>query len=217
MALGAREDALVELLRERGHAVGSHPIPRPTQADFASSKLADEVRRVYRALGGRLPAFPARVGPWDTTVDGIAIELDEERHFNRYRRETLDCDLYERLPAFPRVVYRELCVSHEPHCVRAAAFGGYWSNKSCDAQFGPSSSPGELDGAGSSRWKQRAFYDFLKDLAPILIGVPVARISVWDSLSVSSRMSVGDVLARKPRNGGTALWSLIQERARDGG
>ena len=52
---------------------------------------------VYRELGGVLDKFPARLGQWDINVDGIAVELDEELHFNRYRTLTLNSSIFGNL------------------------------------------------------------------------------------------------------------------------
>jgi len=41
--------------------------------------------------------------------------------------------------------------------------------------------PGDLDGEGAPRWKQRALYDALKDTAPLLPeGLRLARVATHD-------------------------------------
>lgn len=76
-------------------------MPFPRCEDVESRDVRVEVRRVYRVLGGRLPEFPLNLRSWDVCVGDVAIELDEQRHFNRYRRMTLDSSLYDLLPRFP--------------------------------------------------------------------------------------------------------------------
>jgi hypothetical protein len=102
---------------------------------------------------------------------------------------------------------------------------GKWTNNSCEKQFGVASRPGDLSGNGSPRWKQRAFYDFCKDLSPFLIGVKVVRVAVWDELAGAGRTeTVGEVLGELARRSATAafreahriaLAALVTERAAD--
>src|SRR5512133_3617226 len=56
---------------------------------------------------------------------------------------------------------------------------GYLTNRSTRAQFGSGSAPGDLIGGGSPRWKQRAFYYYLKDLYGMIYGIPVVRLSIY--------------------------------------
>jgi len=150
--------------------------------------LWKEVERVYRELGGVLPTCPLRVGPWDIEVGDVALELDEEQHFNRYRAVTLGSSAYDVIPNFPLVSYRQFCKLHESDCsVKCAAGERYWVSTGATKQFGLGSFRGDLNPPGAPRWKQRAFFDFLKDLAPAITGTRVARISIWDAVLVQSR------------------------------
>lgn len=81
--------------------------------------------------------------------------------------------------------YRTYCESREGACLSKAKHGGYWASDPTLRQFGPASVPGDLQPPGSPRWKQRAFYDFLKDVAPIAFGTPLARLAIWDTVSVN--------------------------------
>jgi hypothetical protein len=119
----------------------------------------------------------------DVTLEEAVVELDETRHFNRYRLNTLRASVYKKLTAFDPDSYRRYCIQHEPVCLKDASKPlGYWTSPSSEREFGPSNTPGNLDQPGSARWKQRAFYDFIKDLAPIALGVHLVRLSVWDEL-----------------------------------
>lgn len=51
---------------------------------------------------------------------------------------------------------------------------------SCEKMFGPAQQKGCLIGNGSPRWKQRAFYDFFKDISCLVTKIPVVRLSVYD-------------------------------------
>ncbi len=66
----------------------------------------------------------------------FAIELDEERHFNRYRNITLNSAIYDQLPNFPTDNYKRFCSAYEGECLCAANWGRNWANPSADNQFG---------------------------------------------------------------------------------
>lgn len=74
---------------------------------------------------------------------------------------------------FDHATYRVYCSAKENRCLRKAGSRGYWSSSSSVAEFGPAGEPGVLAGAGSPRWKQRAFYDFIKDLSPFVLDILV--------------------------------------------
>ena len=209
--MGKKQDALVELLDSEG-SLGQHR--RPNRQDLLRAGLLREVGDVYRGLGGLLDEVPTRVGNWDTVFNEIAVELDEQLHFNRYRLRTLQSPLYRQLPAFPRSSYEQLCREHESACLRAGSYGGKWTNRSCEKQFGSHGAAGDLTGAGAPRWKQRAFYDFLKDLAPLSIELRVARVSIWERLpGDQARRNIEECLKRPAVETGGQLAALIRVRA----
>jgi len=180
--------------------------------ELLSSRWASEIYDIYKQLGGILDDFPSRIGQWDVSLSqsvavdnfgsgrDVLIELDEEQHLNRYRCKTLKAAFYGELASFPREEYIQYCKSHEDAALRKAAHGGFWTNKSSEKQFGPAGVNGILDGNGSPRWKQRAFYDMLKDLTPLLVDISVARISVWDRIFMEKNTweTVDDILKRDP-------------------
>jgi|GEM_PF-797021 hypothetical protein len=149
-----------------------------------------------KGLGGMLGDYPREPGKWDISVqEGFRIELDEEQHFNRYREITLNSRIYEREKIIsPEQLkeYKRFCAEYEHRCPHT---GGWWSNPSANMQFGMASMPRVFDGNGSSRWKQRAFYDFLKDVASLVEGKPLIRISVYDTVCVNGEWkSIGKLL-----------------------
>lgn len=216
--MGARQTALETVLMEAGVATAGRKIGLPLATDIHESGLGEIVDRVYRELGGRRERPRIAPGPWDITANETAIELDEERHFNRYRLVTLNSPVYLKLSGLDVALYREYCRRYEAQCLQSAGHGGYWSNKSCEREFGPPSPNGNLSGRGAPRWKQRAFYDFIKDLAPIALGVRVARVSVWDTIKVRETYRVWEALDRLARTPTEAsiwaspLMTLIDER-----
>jgi len=76
-------------------------LARPTIDDLGKSPLRQVVEDCYRRLGGIGAEIPLRLGHWDAEYEGIAVELDEELHFNRYRLITLESPVYIELPSFP--------------------------------------------------------------------------------------------------------------------
>lgn len=208
-----KQNALRHLLAGTGRVHG-RTLARPTLDDLSKSPLRQVVEDCYRRLGGIGAEIPLRLGNWDAEYDGIAVELDEQLHFNRYRLITLESPVYSELPSFPLKGYRGFCVSREAECLRAGSYGGKWSNSSCSKQFGCPSAQGDLNGNGAPRWKQRAYYDFVKDLSPFLLGMQVARISIWDILEEDTgRRSVLDALQKPDVSTAAALVDLIYARS----
>jgi hypothetical protein len=212
--MGMMQAQLRRLLADVG-IISRNTLRFPRAEDVNSTGQADSVRQVYRKLSGVLPCPQLNLRAWDIEFDGRAVELDEYLHFNRYRALTLEAPIYAKLAKFPLTLYRGFCSTYEGRCLQAGGYGGKWSNRSCEAQFGVSSSPKDLSGNGSSRWKQRAFYDFVKDLSPLVVGVAVARISIWDEVFESGqKRTVAEVLSRpNERTSGRALAQLVHERA----
>src|SRR3954453_21637225 len=108
---GARVAALQELFERLGYEpAGAIVAPRPSSL---SADRRDEVLRLYRALGGTQPSPQLRPGAWDLVLTGgLFVELDEELHFNRYRRTTLEPAWTTDLPW--RDDYLRHCNVHEP-------------------------------------------------------------------------------------------------------
>ena len=134
---------------------------------------------------------PLRPGAWDLAFDeGLVVELDEELHFNRYRTQTLQPAWAAALPWHD--AYLAFSNKHEQQCLAAGKWGKRWTNPSCESMFGPPGAPGALDVAGAPRWKQRALYDAVKDIAALNSRtVRLARLAVWDLIG-STRL--GDAL-----------------------
>lgn len=210
--MGQDVDGFCAILRAAGHEVRTSDIPAssPRLSDL-EPPAQSEALRLYREFGGSHGAPQLRPGPWDIWVDGVLVELDEQLHFNRYRQLTLASPVYGGLSWFPLDTYRQFCRRHEPVCLKHGASQGRWMNPSTERHFGPSGARGDLSGSGSSRWKQRALYDFMKDVA--LHPLPMARVAIWDvipgldGLTVESAVhgAVGPGLA-----GG--LWELVTRR-----
>ena len=97
---GARAAALRALLHGVGAAL-DEGLLLPSVREVAQAGFERDVWRVYTSLGGVRAEARIAPGGWDLVVDGLAVELDEDLHFNRYRRLTLDSPMYELLRAYP--------------------------------------------------------------------------------------------------------------------
>ena len=215
LIVGQDVDGFCRILQSAGHEVAHKGIlePTPRLEDLCAESCA-EVLRLYRALGGQIENPVLRPGAWDVRVDGVLVELDEELHFNRYRLLTLQSVSYERLPWFPVDAYQALCREHETECLANGRSQKRWKNDSTERHFGPSSPRGDLTGNGSSRWKQRALYDFMKDVSALRSEAPaLARIAIWESLPEVSGLTVGAIVNRADGvEYAATLWALVTGR-----
>lgn len=211
--MGKMQDNLIEILKSNNNKITTRTIPFPDFNSILNSNYNDEVIRIYKELGGVEDVFPCNLRKWDLEFDNIPIELDEYLHFNRYRKITLSSSIYNELSSFPLDRYIFLCNKYENNCLKAGSYGGKWTNNSCEKQFGKPSNKGDLNGNGSPRWKQRAFYDFIKDLTPLLFNIPLVRISIWDELELNSRkILIKDILDDCDYFASDAINNLIYQR-----
>ncbi|MCK4664063.1 MAG: hypothetical protein KAT68_14440 [Bacteroidales bacterium] len=160
----------------------SKPKPKPSKKDFLKSEYADELFRTYKKLGGIMDEFPSRFRGWDVELKNVVIELDDERHFNRYRIITLGSEIYKKLDFFPMEKYLKLCKEYESICLRAATWSEKWTSYPSVDQYGEAGPEGELEGNGAPRWKQRAFYDLIRDTTQLMTDYKVIRIPIWDKI-----------------------------------
>lgn len=216
--MGADVEGFCAILRDGGHSVAIENIPvkapRVPDGELSPQAVA-EVMALYKNLGGKVKDPSLRPGSWDIQVDDVLVELDEELHFNRYRLVTLQASSYERLPLFPASTYSGFCESKEPECLKCGRGQQRWMNSSTETHFGPSGKRGDLSDHGSSRWKQRAVYDFMKDLTQLNSNGPrMARIAIWDELPGLAGVTVKEVIHAAPESRALeGLRSLITARS----
>jgi len=80
-------------------------------------------------------------------------------------------------------------------------------------QFGNAGERGVLKGRGAPRWKQRAFYDFLKDVSGLIIGTQYVRVSIYDTVKYSGMVKTVDYAIRNQEQDGIeAIKGLIMSR-----
>ncbi len=150
---------------------------KPSDKVFRDSGLYRIIAEMYEILGGKQDKVPLNIGKYDIDLENFIIEFDEENHFNRYRLKTLSSPIYKDWKNFKVTDYQQYCTKYEDRC---RTYGKFWNTDSTDKQYGVSSPNGVLEGCGSSRWKQRAFYDFVKDVYSIAVNIPIIRISIYD-------------------------------------
>lgn len=188
----------------------------PNSIDLALLKKAgimNEVVRTYNKLGGILDVPPLSFGKWDICLDGFIVELDEEQHFNRYRAVTLESYLYHVEKGFDIVNYAKYCVDYENNCLKKSSWGKYWTSPSTEKQFGLPGIKGDLENIGSPRWRQRAFYDYLRDAFAIIYRTPLVRISIYDKIIAKGQIkSVGTILSVGNEAGLNEIVKFIEEK-----
>lgn len=168
------------------------PLNLPSLVNYKVSDYYAEIFSIYKELGGIQNEIPFFISKLDYFNKGKIVELDEENHFNRYRKITLRASIYESGKTLDKNSYIQYCRLFESNC---QTHGGYWENSSTKKKFGPSDEPGILNKLGSSRWKQRAFYDMLKDFIPYFTNISIKRISIYDKIDYNgNNLSIGNIL-----------------------
>lgn len=184
----------------------------------ALSQLSHHVVRAigetFRAVGGtgeldadRLERFVRRLGSDDRLrIDGeqFVVEYDERQHFTTFRASTLASRLYHRLRVgFDLSEYDSLCST-----ARMTGASGFAHNPSAHRDFACPTIPGEC------RHRQRAFYDFLKDvlLGLGLDGVP-RLIRISDLTDLMGGRPVGEMVEAGTSARAQAFTDLLRRRA----
>lgn len=186
-------------------------VPLPTAESLKAVGLDTEIATIYRRLGGVGAAARVAPGGWDMPTDPFVVELDEQRHFNRFRRATLDSAVYDSNPIFDTDEYRRFCDDHEADCLRSAKHGGYWATPVSNREFGESGPLGVIDGLGPSRWRQRAFYDFVKDAWASATRLPMLRLAVWEAVDGEPQLTLGELLTRLVKKPEAQLTRVVQD------
>ncbi|WLQ06124.1 DUF7255 family protein [Arthrobacter oryzae] len=186
--MGNKEHRAASFMRSLTNA-GYTVVRKPSKAavPWATTRalpdtVADTLKAIFRGMGG-VPTYQDALAPqhWDMRADDLLIEFDEDLHFNRYRSLSLATPWTPDLPWSE--AYARYAVEMEDMCLRAGSHGKKWANDSSDKMFGGSDERGILGPLGSSRWKQRAVYDALKDVYALHTpGVVLARVSIHDEI-----------------------------------
>ncbi len=193
-----REDFLKSIVKDMFGDINNY-FPKMSIFELEYAGVYEEVYRIYKLLGGTMEEIPINYR-WDIKCQKFNLELDEEKHFNRYRAITLDSPIYSDYKYFSVSNYKLYCQEKEELCLKSANYGNYWKTKSTESTFLESNEEGNLLGNGSSRWRQRAFYDFLKDINSIIRNKPIIRISIYDkynNMSINKMLYTEDVKTTK--------------------
>ena len=196
-----RETAMGHLLVEAGYRITTIP-PNANTANMSAAARGTAME-VYERLGGRPEGRALVSGEWDLAVEGnLLIELDEQEHFNRHRALTLEGT------SFPWTAdYQRYCTEHERRC---KTNGQAWETNRSAVMFGPASAPGNHDGVGSPRWRQRALYDAVRDIwVQDNPAWRLARLSMYD---VVDGVQFNEVLKGKHQLDPALLRDLIDSR-----
>ncbi len=188
--MAQREEFLKKICIEK-YGTGKHE--GPSLAELLPEQMK-EVNKIYKELGGLLPTAPYKFRAYDIPLDNFIIELDEQEHFNRYRLKTLDSTIYKNYHNFDVPSYREYCKKYEFKC---RTHGKYGNNPSTVKQFGPADPSFIAEDLGWSRWKQRAFYDLIKDAYSIAKNLPIVRLSIYDEYEGET---INELLNRQDRS-----------------
>lgn len=189
-----RQKLLSKLMTEH-YGIGNNPGNSLYPNDLKRAGLTNEVNRIWKNLGGIGEAYPLLFGDWDMILEGFILELDEEQHFNRYRATTLKSFTYHVGNGFELIDYTRYCLQYENECLEKSSWGKYWTSPSIERQFGLPGINGDLEGNGSPRWRQRAFYDYLRDVFAMIYRIPLIRVSIYDKIIANGLIkSVGTIL-----------------------
>lgn len=205
-----KQNILKGILLKRFNPGNINRLPVMRIEDIKYAGIYTEVFNTYKLLGGTELEIPINFGKWDIVLEDFIVEFDEEQHFNRYRRITLNSLIYSVAPHFNFHSYLKFCDIYEEECLIKASRGGYWTSPSTERQFGNTGPKGELTGNGSPRWKQRAFYDYLRDVYSVIFNIPVVRLSIYDKLVIKGITATIDELLISSNKWPEAIINLIQ-------
>ncbi|MCS7005037.1 MAG: hypothetical protein NZM38_06890 [Cytophagales bacterium] len=177
-----------------------HPIPqlRYEMLSDSSKEMLHELVKKWGGNPSRLIKFQPR--PWQIELEGnIAVCLDENISFNRYRLETLYYPFYQTFKGFSLSNYQRYCRQFETECAKTATnTPTIWSTQQGEYFFGPSSPVGEWNGNGSNGLKMLAFTHFWEDLTTTCLPVKVIRISIWDNIMIQKQLFSLDKMLLSP-------------------
>jgi len=211
--MNQRQKILSSILRERFGDSAMQIASSIEIKDLAKAGLINELDRTYRRLGGILNNPPLSFGKWDILLEDFIVELDEEQHFNRYRSVTLNSYIYHLEKGFDILTYNKYCTDYELNCLAKSSWGKYWTSPSTERQFGIPGPKGSLEVPGSPRWKQRAFYDYIRDVFASIYQINLIRISIYDKLIVNGKSrSIGDLLLENSSQGSIEIVTFIEQK-----
>jgi hypothetical protein len=187
---------------------------KPALSSLLTPRSWDYVDQLLDLLDAHDKSETLTPDAWDMVLlpDSTYVELDEENHFTRYRRRTLEPGWSCALP------WRDAYLGYvDKFEHRARTDGRFWKPKrrvdggpqKAERIFGEAADRGNFDGNGSPRWKTRALYDAAKDLCAIDESVRLARLSIYDTID---GVPLGELLLGSTPIDVPALRHLLEER-----
>ena len=147
--------------------------PELLRMDIAYAGLEEELKAVASALQLDEDNIPGKAQGVDIEVNGVAIALDDEQQFNRYRLTTLHSPVYSLPLICDLNRYRGYCQAEGQHI--------YSGDKKAKDRL----SFQKITDPSEQTLKLRAVNDFMQDLLPLVHYVPVLRLSVFDQIESS--------------------------------
>ena len=187
---------LKEVLDQENFLHTDYRLPEFNTHKFKDHRLYSTAEEVFKSLGGINMDIPANLG-MHLQYQGLLIQIDDELHFNRYRKISLESSFYKDHSGFKVLEYLRNCRIEEKECIKSGLAGSNWHNPKAKKMFGDSEEPGDLsmERNGSSAWKLRAWIDFIQDISGEIMGYKVLRISVYDKLMVNNKIqSLGTLM-----------------------
>ena len=203
---------IAQLLHEN-YKLSKEPLPAVTWDDIVAKGLQAQTLEVYQNLGGILEIPDILFPPYDLEYNGFAIQVDEEKQFNRYRSITLNAPFYTNFGELQLEKYKSYCRTFEPECLKSASHGNLWNNTFSQKNFGKPGEIGELHKEGSTAWKYLAFQDFLVDLSSIIFNHKVIRLSIYDNILMNNKMyRVNDIILSSRPDYKTGLTKFLERK-----
>ncbi len=206
-------DALREELNRENFLRTDIVLPKIREDQIQNSGYASGLKVVINKLGAKKLLIPNDLH-YHMEYKGLLIQFDDELHFNRYRRITLESVFYEDHIGFNKMPYKSYCRINEKECIKAGLSKGVWENQESFKIFGSSEEPGDLslERNGSSGWKLRAWRDLLQDVSGEILGFKVLRISTYDKIMINGKIhALGELLnSSNQKNFSIVAKSLIR-------
>ncbi|MBX2840648.1 MAG: hypothetical protein KTR26_02680 [Flammeovirgaceae bacterium] len=189
------------------------PLPSASWKIIKNSPYLQLLKSVYEELGGIDNMFDIQPNRWQLEFEGLAIELDEQLHFNKYRRATLRSEAYDDYKGFSINNYRTYCRKFDKECLKSGLSGNNWTDKVSEKHFGKPEERGDLGGNGSPKWKLRAFQDYLKDISSKVLPVKFLRIAIWEEIMINRQLvKMNQILTMPTEETSKALLQHIERR-----
>jgi hypothetical protein len=157
------------------------------QVNWNLSKNLDHINETLEDLGGSLsPSLD--IESLSLELPNLAVVLNGEKDFNRYRGTTLRSDFYTTYSGFKVDHHRQHCRQQEPKCKAAAMNLKDWTDSRSEKIFGTSQTLGDLGLSGSAKWKERAISSFLLDILLKEKGIRLLRLSIYDGMLLGGKL-----------------------------